>query len=75
MKLSCYTPQQLHHGDIIWLGNVSLVVLLANPATESPTSVYTRCSDVSEQKTILRNVEQLQQQWIEADSNNGDNQQ
>ncbi|MBN4001712.1 adenylate/guanylate cyclase domain-containing protein [Nostoc sp. LPT] len=65
-------PQELHHGDIIWLGNVSLVVLLTNPVSQ-PTPEYPGISDINEQRTILHNVEHLQQQWIAPDSKDGDN--
>ncbi len=62
-------PLNLQHGDVVWLGNVSLEVLLKSdarvPAPEQ-TSLYT------EQRTILRSVEQLQQRWIEANSSSGD---
>jgi adenylate cyclase len=64
------STQQLDHGDVIWLGNVNLVVLLANPGTQYISS-YVESSDTGEQRTILRNVEQLQQQWIAADSQDG----
>jgi adenylate cyclase len=62
------SPQQLHHGDIVWLGDVSLVVMLtlANEPQEE------KQKEVPEQRTIFRNVQQLQQQWIQADSKNGD---
>ncbi|MDZ8054085.1 MAG: adenylate/guanylate cyclase domain-containing protein [Aulosira sp. ZfuVER01] len=68
-------PQQLHHGDVVWLGNVSLLVLVGDPAAQpmsrtQPTKE--RDGDNTEQKTILRNVKQLQQQWIQADSKDGD---
>ncbi|MCC5645840.1 FHA domain-containing protein [Nostoc sp. CHAB 5824] len=63
-------PQELHHGDIIWLGNVSLVVLLTSPVSHSIPE-YPGTSDINEQRTILHNVEQLQQQWIAADSKDG----
>ncbi|MDZ8183682.1 MAG: adenylate/guanylate cyclase domain-containing protein [Nostoc sp. ChiSLP02] len=65
-------PQELHHGDVVWLGNVSLVVLLTSPVSQS-TSVpeLASNSDTNEQRTILHNVEQLQQQWIAADSKDG----
>ncbi|MBD2354487.1 FHA domain-containing protein [Tolypothrix sp. FACHB-123] len=65
-------PQQLHHGDIVWLGNVSLMVFIIDPArqlTNQPNQQEEK--DNSEQKTIFRNVQQLQQQWIEADSKDG----
>ncbi|AFY42210.1 adenylate/guanylate cyclase domain-containing protein [Nostoc sp. PCC 7107] len=63
--------RDLQHGDIIWLGNVSLVVLLVNPAMQVKTQ-HAEVSDSAEQRTILRNVEQLQQQWIAADSHDDD---
>ncbi|MDZ7956834.1 MAG: adenylate/guanylate cyclase domain-containing protein [Aulosira sp. DedQUE10] len=64
-------PQQLHHGDVVWLGNVSLAVLLTDPGAQSVIKQTTTTND-ADQKTILRNVKQLQQQWIEADSKDGD---
>ncbi|BAY96199.1 adenylate cyclase [Tolypothrix tenuis PCC 7101] len=64
-------PQQLHHGDVVWLGNVSLVVLVITPHTQSVVQQSTT-TNAADQKTILRNVKQLQQQWIEADSKDGD---
>ncbi|MEH2036338.1 adenylate/guanylate cyclase domain-containing protein [Nostoc sp.] len=63
-------PQELHHGDIVWLGNVSLVVLLTTRVSQ-PTPEYPGISEINEQRTILHNVEQLQQQWIAADSKDG----
>ncbi|MFN6566489.1 adenylate/guanylate cyclase domain-containing protein [Dendronalium sp. ChiSLP03b] len=63
--------QKLHQGDIIWLGNVNLVVQFANPSTQVMTK-YTEAAAVSEQRTIFRNVKQLQQQWIAADSKDGE---
>lgn len=62
------SPQQLHHGDIIWLGEVSLLVLLTDPPLPQPTVKH---EAISQGRTILRNVKQLQQQWIEADSEDG----
>jgi adenylate cyclase len=68
-------PQQLHHGDVVWLGNVSLLVLVEDPAVQQPMTNHELTKDQdrdnTEQKTILRNVQQLQQQWIEADSKDG----
>ncbi|BAY62639.1 adenylate cyclase [Calothrix brevissima NIES-22] len=63
-------PQQLHHGDNIWLGNVSLRVFIIDPAKQLTNQQDE--IDNSEQKTILRNVQQLQQQWIAADSKDGE---
>ncbi|TVP66702.1 MAG: FHA domain-containing protein [Nodularia sp. (in: Bacteria)] len=63
--------QELRHGDMIWLGNANLEVMIANPVTHSPNqqSVGTVAS---QPRTIFHNVKQLQQQWIAADSQNGE---
>ena len=58
------SPTEISHGDVIWVGDISMVVLLTLPP-QPPQSSYTA---FSEGKTILRNVEQLQEQWIDADS-------
>jgi len=62
------SPQKLQHGDILWLGDVSLLVLYAD-YTEPPLSP--RQQEVAEQRTILRNVQQLQKKWIEANGKDG----
>ncbi|AFY33700.1 adenylate/guanylate cyclase domain-containing protein [Calothrix sp. PCC 7507] len=64
-------PQELRHGDIIWLGNVNLVVLLTTFGTQL-TPKPTSTAETGEQRTILHNVKQLQQRWIEADSEDGE---
>jgi adenylate cyclase len=64
-------PQQLHQGDIVWLGNVSLLVFVFDPAVQQINKQGETRDNNNEQKTILRNVQQLQQQWIEADSKDG----
>lgn len=63
------SAQQLQHGDIIWLGDVSVVVLFAD-YTETPLSP--RQKEVAQQRTILRNVQQLQQQWIQVNDKDGE---
>ncbi|WP_427160879.1 adenylate/guanylate cyclase domain-containing protein [Aliinostoc sp. HNIBRCY26] len=65
------TSQNLNHGDVIWLGNVSLMVMVHNPLPPPPIKAVT-FYEASDQRTILRNAKQLQQQWIEANSNDGD---
>jgi adenylate cyclase len=62
------SPQQLYHGDIIWLGNVSLVVLFPGLHDHFNFSQ----ADSAEQRTILRNVKELQQLWIQAKEKEGD---
>ncbi|MDJ0737867.1 MAG: adenylate/guanylate cyclase domain-containing protein [Nostocaceae cyanobacterium] len=61
-------PQELHHGDIVWLGDVDMVVILPHQEKEP----LPEQQENSGQRTILSNVQQLQQQWIEADSQDGD---
>jgi adenylate cyclase len=57
------TPQILTHGDIIWLGDVSMMVLIASPFASSQKNKPTQ---TPEQRTILRSVQQLQEKWISA---------
>ncbi len=62
------SPQELHHGDILWLGNAKLVVQL-----KINDQVWEAKQEENDgQKTILRNVQQLQRQWIEVDSQSED---
>ena len=61
------SPTEISHGDVIWVGDISMVVLLSLPP-QPPQSSYTA---FSEGKTILRNVKQLQEQWIDAESKDG----
>ncbi|BAY25347.1 adenylate cyclase [Calothrix sp. NIES-2100] len=65
-------PQQLHNGDVVWLGNVSLLVLIVDEAAQQLMTQQEINRDNAEQKTILRNVKQLQQQWIQADGKDGE---
>lgn len=64
-------PQPLQHGDVIWLGNVNLVVLFQTPHTVAATK-HIQVKETGEQRTIFRNAKQLQQQWIESDSDDSD---
>jgi adenylate cyclase len=59
------SAQKLYHGDVVWLGNVSLVVVLSTPVPQMKVKPN---AETAPQKTILHNVKQLQQQWIDADS-------
>lgn len=59
-------PQQLNHGDVILLGNISLQVVL-----KDTQPLLTKAQQVGQQRTILRNVQQLQESWIEAEENAG----
>ncbi|MFM2062418.1 MAG: hypothetical protein RLZZ507_2088 [Cyanobacteriota bacterium] len=65
--------QELRDGDVIWLGNISLVVVLSTNIEKS-RSQYLRSSETNNQQvTILRNVKELQQQWIDASDIHGIN--
>ena len=55
------SPQQINDGDVIWLGDVGVVVVLTAPIKPDLLEVP------PEGTTILRNVKELQQQWIQAD--------
>jgi adenylate cyclase len=57
------SPQTLRNDDIIQIGNTFMTVILNIPQTAKMTSLGT----MKEGKTILRNAEELQQQWIQAD--------
>ncbi len=61
------SPQQLQDGDIIWVGDVCLKIVLSS----IDSSIFSQ-GVVSPGITILRDVEQLQQQWILADNVYGD---
>ena len=61
------SSQELQNGDTIWLGDVSLIVMLTYPLD----SLAPKHEVVSPERTIFRNVEQLQQQWIDADGHDG----
>ncbi|BCL35670.1 adenylate/guanylate cyclase domain-containing protein [Nostoc sp. MS1] len=64
-------PQPLQHGDVIWLGNVNLVVLFQTPSKPAATK-HIHVEESGEQRTIFRSAKQLQQQWIESNSDDGD---
>jgi adenylate cyclase len=57
------SPQQVNHGDILWLGDISLSILLSDPAQPHLTKLV---EPVAQGTTIFRNVQELQQQWIQA---------
>ncbi len=62
-------PQQFYNGDVIWLGNISLLVILKDNDFQAQAPL----PQSGEQRTILRNVKQLQESWIEAQgSSNSD---
>lgn len=60
-------PKLIKDGDIVQLGNVTIKVkLVTNSAVASPEAPpVPQEQSNTESKTILRNVEELQQRWIE----------
>jgi adenylate cyclase len=56
------SPQSLRNGDVVQIGNTFMEVILNIPITAKMTSLGT----MKEGKTILRNAEELQQQWMQA---------
>jgi adenylate cyclase len=58
------SPQLVKNGDVIWLGDVSLVVVLAAPSRR--TNTVPPVEQIPAEATILRSVKELQQQWIQA---------
>jgi len=57
------SPQKVNDGDVIWLGAINLVVLLSEPLQVNSIELQTSAQGT----TILRNVKELQQHWIQAD--------
>lgn len=74
-----YSPQPLHNKDILWVGEVSLQVMLVNQKAQATTNGATRSDEFVEQperlteaKTILRDVKQLQKQWMQGQEQSND---
>jgi adenylate cyclase len=65
------SAQELSDGDHIWLGNVRLIVMFAVTLSNLPPEYVPSTGSNSQQLTILRNVKELQQQWIEASDIHG----
>ena len=63
------SPQAVNDGDLIGLGAVSLVVVLTEPPQPHPINLQ----PLAQGATILRNVKELQQHWIQADGQSDDN--
>jgi adenylate cyclase len=65
--------QELFNNDVIYLGNIKLVVKLKNTDINVTTNRFLKKVNNQPQKIIFRNVKQLQQQWIGANTINGQN--
>ncbi|NES82913.1 MAG: FHA domain-containing protein, partial [Moorea sp. SIO2B7] len=60
------SPQLLHHGDVIQVGNVFVSIILGSPFISQSTLIGSS-REGQEGKKILRKAEELQKQWIDAD--------
>jgi adenylate cyclase len=67
------STQELQQGDVIWLGNISLVVVLSTNGERRQSQYLRNSENNSQQITILRNVQELQQLWINASDIHGSN--
>lgn len=65
--------QELANNDVISLGNIKLLVKFKNINTNGNTNIFLEKVNTQPQKTIFRNVEELQQQWISANTINSNN--
>jgi adenylate cyclase len=62
------SPQAVNHNDVIWLGDIELKVVLATPSSSPQTAVQS----LGKGTTILHNVKELQEHWIQADDRGQD---
>ncbi|NBD32125.1 MAG: FHA domain-containing protein [Cyanobacteria bacterium] len=63
-------PTLIQDGDIIQIGNVTVKVKLATESAASASEAnFSPPEEHREQKTIVRNAEELRQRWIEGDQN------
>ncbi len=65
------STQELSNNDVICLGNIKLVVKFTKIDDIEYTDGFSTLGHNYPQRTIFRNVEQLQQQWIGASGING----
>ncbi|MEM7557067.1 MAG: adenylate/guanylate cyclase domain-containing protein [Cyanobacteria bacterium P01_A01_bin.84] len=66
------SPQRLRHSDILCVGEVMLTVIMPTSEVLNWEPVEVKKEKIAEGKVLIRNVKQLQQQWIQAASK-GDN--
>jgi adenylate cyclase len=66
-------PQQLYQDDIIWLGNISLIINFGENADNSDSEDSLNLETNNQQLTILCNVQELQKQWINGSGVDGNN--
>jgi adenylate cyclase len=62
------SSEKIKDGDVIWLGDISLVVILIEPPQANATQEQSEAKGA----TILHNVKELQQHWIQANADRDD---
>lgn len=62
------SPQKVNDGDVVWLGDISLSVVLTAPGQPQTT----KPEPPAKGTTIFHNVQELQEHWIEADGQGDD---
>lgn len=70
-----YSPQQLNNKDILWVGEVNIQVMLVNTQptnSESSSPSFYQPERLTEAKTILHDVKQLQKQWMQGQEQSND---
>jgi adenylate cyclase len=67
-QLPVTSPLPVHNGDILWLGDISLEVILPESSDLDDTEQVERQG----RTTIFRNVKDLQRQWIQAEDEGDD---
>ncbi|MDJ0774133.1 MAG: adenylate/guanylate cyclase domain-containing protein [Mastigocoleus sp. MO_167.B18] len=74
-EIPIYSPQQLHDRDNLWVGEVNLQVMLVNTRAKKSNSSspsFDPPEKLTEAKTILHDVKQLQKQWVEGQEQSND---
>ena len=74
-EIPIYSPQQLHDRDNLWVGEVNLQVMLVNTQSKKSNSSspsFNPPEKLTEAKTILHDVKQLQKQWVQGQEQSND---
>lgn len=64
------TPQAVKNGDVIRLGRAALIVMLSKTNRAPSHFRQTQTGHQGDIKTILRNAEELKEQWIQGEEGN-----
>ena len=72
--IAIYSPQQLHNKDTLWVGEVNVQVRLVKTQSNLSKSdlSFKQPEKLTEGKTILRDVKQLQKQWMQGQEKSDD---